>query len=125
MERYNLILYGNVGSNKIVSRINDYLPVRFVGRAVVVGDERFEGKDVALQMVYANPLNPERYVLLNGGVTHKGTANIHKIGLYVASRFFPSSAKYDYVLFDNTFLGKTEDRYLKAGHFDGEWQLQP
>ncbi len=126
IENFNLILYGNAGSNEIVARINDDLPVRFDGRAVVAGAERFEGEDVALQMIYANPLNPARYALINGGGTHKGTANIHKTGLDVAlEEFFPCSAGYDYVIFDDTFLGKTEDRYLQAGHFDGLWQLQP
>ena len=124
VEQYNLILYGNVESNEIVARINDCLPVRFGRGGVVAGRELFEGEDVALQMVYANPLNAERYVLLNGGVSHLGTANIHKMGLDVASDYFPSSATYDYVVFDNSFLGRTQGRYLQAGHFDADWGLQ-
>ena len=120
----NLILFGNPGSNQVIAQINGQLPIRFDGNAIVAGDQRFSGDDVAVQMIYPNPLNPQRYVLIGGGITPRGTANIHKTGLDVSSAQFPNSADYDYVIFDGSFLGKTADRYLKAGHFDGTWQLQ-
>ena len=121
---YNLILYGNAGSNQVVARINDELPIRFENGAVVAGKERFEGEDVALQMIYPNPMNPDRFAVVNGGITSRGTAIIHQTSLDVASEHFPSATDYDYALFDLTFIGKTEGRYLKAGFFDGQWQLQ-
>ncbi len=124
IEERNLTLFGNPGSNRIIAQINRHLPVRFASDAIAAGDQRFAGADVAVHMIYPNPLNPDRYVLIGGGVTHKGTANIHMTGLDVAAPQFPNSADYDYVIFDDTFLGKTEDRFLKAGHFDGSWQLQ-
>ena len=120
----NLILFGNPRSNQVIAQINGQLPIRFDGNAIVAGDQRFSGDDVAVQMIYPNPLNPKRYVLIGGGITPRGTVNIHKTGLDVSSAQFPNSAEYDYVIFDGSFLGKTADRYLKAGHFDGTWQLQ-
>ena len=121
----NLVLFGNPRSNRLIERINGHLPVRFEGNAIVAGKERFSGPEVALHMIYPNPLNPERYVLVGGGLSHRGTANLHKTGLDIAASIqFPNSAAYDYVIFDQSFLGKVEDRYLKAGHFNGNWQLQ-
>ena len=125
VEERNLVLFGNPGSNRIIGKINERLPVRFDGDAVVAGGERFSGEDVALHVIYPNPLNPERYVLVGGGVTHRGTANLHMTGLDIAAPVqFPNSAGYDYAIFDGGFLGKTEGRYLKAGHFGALWQLQ-
>lgn len=123
VENYNLILYGNAASNQVIARVNQDLPIHFAGGAIVAGEERFEGDEVAVQLVYPNPLNPDRYVVINGGVTCKGTANIHKTGLEVMDEHFPSSTTFDYAIFNDNFIGKTENRYLKSGYFDGQWQL--
>ena len=124
MENYNLILYGNAASNQIIAQINDYLPIRFAADSIIAGEENFAGRNVALQMIYPNPLCPAHYVVINGGVSCRGTANIHKTGLEIMDDYFPSSTSFDYAIFDADFIGNTENRYLKSGYFDGHWQLQ-
>ena len=46
------------------AKIADKLPVKFLDDGVEVGGKAYRGADVGLVMVYPNPLNPERYVLL-------------------------------------------------------------
>jgi hypothetical protein len=60
----HLVLFGTPRQNLLVERIADKLPVRFLEDGVEIGGQRYQGEGVGLNMVYPNPLNPERYVLL-------------------------------------------------------------
>jgi hypothetical protein len=122
IDRYNLILYGGQRSNALVARINDALPIRFERSAIVVGEKRFTGEGVGLKMIYPNPLNPERYVVINAGVMWKGTENIDKLDpfIYWFQRHLPLP---DYVVFDEKTF--TEGGVmLAAGFFDEYWQFK-
>ena len=121
IDHYNLILYGGPRSNALVARINDLLPIRFEGSAIVVGEERFRGEDVGVKMIYPNPLNPDRYVVINAGITWKGTEHIDKLDRFVYL-LQPHLPLPDYVIFDEkTFVGGGE--MLAAGFFDNKWEL--
>jgi len=109
----NLILYGGPKSNELTAEINDKLPIRIEGDAVVMGRRRFAGEDLGLKMIYPNPLNPERYVVINAGVTWKGVEVVHRLG-----RQLP-----DYVVFRAESVKQGLKDYLAAGFFDGNWQL--
>ena len=54
---HNLILFGDAQSNAVIRRVLPKLPKKWPG----------DGKSLA--MVYPNPLNPARYVVLNSGHT--------------------------------------------------------
>jgi pimeloyl-ACP methyl ester carboxylesterase len=60
----NLVLFGTPKDNDLVRRIADRLPVKFLDDGVEVAGRAYRGNDVGLVLVYPNPLNPERYVLL-------------------------------------------------------------
>src|SRR5262249_30231316 len=60
----HLVLFGTPRQNALVERIAGQLPVRFLDDGVEIAGKRFQGADVGLQLVYPNPLNPQRYVLL-------------------------------------------------------------
>ncbi|HUU43132.1 MAG TPA: hypothetical protein VMX57_05095, partial [Planctomycetota bacterium] len=57
----NLVLFGSSAQNALVAKIAEGLPVKFVAGGVDVGGKTTKGE---LLMVYPNPLNPERYVLI-------------------------------------------------------------
>jgi hypothetical protein len=57
---HNLILFGDPGSNRILARIAAKLPMKWP----------MEGSQ-ALIMIYPNPENPKRYVVLNSGFTFR------------------------------------------------------
>ena len=64
----------------------------------MMGRRRFVGEDLGLKMIYPNPLNPERYVVINAGVTWKGVEFVHRLG-----RQLP-----DYVVFRAESVKKAE-----------------
>ena len=67
----NLVLWGDPSSNKILAKIADKLPIRWTSDGVVVGDKKYPvGTHVPL-LIYPNPLNPKRYIVLNSGFTFR------------------------------------------------------
>ena len=67
----NLILWGDPRSNKVLARIADQLPVKWTAEGVVVGATRYPADTHVPIMIYPNPLNPRRYVVLNSGFTFR------------------------------------------------------
>ncbi|MCU0644754.1 MAG: prolyl oligopeptidase family serine peptidase, partial [bacterium] len=92
---FNLILFGDADCNAITKKINASLPIRFDRNSIIAGEKRFSGDAVGLAMIYPNPLNPKRYIVIQAGISWQGTQNIVKrIG-----------AEFDYIIFDNRTMG--------------------
>jgi len=68
---HNLVLWGDPASNKILGRIAAKLPIRWEAQEIVVGNKRFKSDTHTVIMIYPNPLNPRRYVVLNSGFTFR------------------------------------------------------
>ena len=69
--RSNLILWGDPASNKLLARILDKLPLRWDAQTLKVGDQSFAANQHAPILIYPNPLNQQRYVVLNSGFTFR------------------------------------------------------
>ncbi|HWE94162.1 MAG TPA: prolyl oligopeptidase family serine peptidase [Tepidisphaeraceae bacterium] len=67
----NLVLWGDPSSNKVLAKIIDKLPIKWDGQAVVVGEKSYPSAKHVPVMIYPNPLNPKRYVVLNSGFTFR------------------------------------------------------
>ncbi len=67
----NLILWGDPGSNKILARIADKLPIKWTTAGVIVGDKRLAADTHAPIFIFPNPLNPNKYVVLNSSFTFR------------------------------------------------------
>ncbi|HXI53477.1 MAG TPA: prolyl oligopeptidase family serine peptidase [Candidatus Saccharimonadales bacterium] len=65
----HLILWGDPQSNQLLGRICSQLPLRWDGRQVRLAGKKFEANGHVPVLVYPNPLNPGRYVVLNSGFT--------------------------------------------------------
>ncbi len=70
----NLVLLGDPGSNRLLKRILGRLPLRWTRDRVVMNGREF-GAGAVPVLIYPNPLNPRRYVVVNSGHTW-GTAEI-------------------------------------------------
>jgi hypothetical protein len=60
----NLILWGDPQSNKVLAKIADKLPIRWDGKS-------FDAARHVPVLIYPNPLNPKKYVVLNSGFTFR------------------------------------------------------
>jgi hypothetical protein len=68
---HNLVLWGDPASNQILAKIADRLPIRWNAEQVVCGKEMFDAATHVPVLIYPNPLNPKRYVVLNSGFTFR------------------------------------------------------
>jgi dienelactone hydrolase len=67
---HNLILWGDPGSNSVLSKILADLPLGWDANDVRIGEKSFSAEGHVPVLVYPNPLNPSRYVVLNSGFTY-------------------------------------------------------
>ena len=122
IEKFHLLLVGTPKSNLLLSRIQNQLPVRVEGGALVIGDRRFSGEDVGYRLIYPNPLNPHKYVVVCAAVTYKGLEGLG----YIPSPNFGWNARVaepDVVVTDHRAHGLYL-RYLAGLTFDNHWQLE-
>ena len=67
----NLVLWGDSQANSVLAKIADKLPIRWSAREVIVGDRKFDAAFHAPIAIYPNPLNPQKYVVLNSSFTYR------------------------------------------------------
>lgn len=65
----NLVLFGEPWSNRVMGRVMNGLPARWDRTTIQVRGRTFDARTHTLLMIYPNPLNRSRYVVLNTGHT--------------------------------------------------------
>ena len=66
---YNLVLFGDPGSNSMIAKVIGKLPIKWTKTEITVANQKFGAADHVPVLVYPNPLNPKRYVVINSGHT--------------------------------------------------------
>jgi len=76
---HNLILVGSVESNCWLARISGDMPVQIrEGRVYATNGKFFDGDDLAYVVIYPNPMNPDKYVVVYSATSDKAMANIFR-----------------------------------------------
>lgn len=115
----NLILWGDSQSNKILAKIVEKLPIRWTASSVQAGEQSFDGSHHALIAIYPNPMNPEKYVVLNSCFTYREYDYLNNARQV--------SKLPDWVIVDvNTAPNsRYPGKIVAADFFDERWQLKP
>lgn len=66
----NLILWGDPGSNTVLSRLANQLPVKWTPTGLTHNGQTYNATHAPI-LIYPNPLNPTRYIVLNSGFTFR------------------------------------------------------
>ena len=112
----NLILFGDPSSNAILKRIAEKLPIRWHSQGITLNGKTYPADHHALIMIYPNPLNPAKYVVLNSGFTFREAD--HKTN----SRQIAKLPDYAIVDLNTPPDEKTPGAILQAGFFTESWQ---
>lgn len=64
----NLILWGDPSSNKVIAKILSKLPLQWTRENITFRDQKYNSADHAAILIFPNPLNPKRYIVLNSGI---------------------------------------------------------
>ncbi len=114
----NLILWGDPASNAVLKKIIDKLPIGWEKDSIKVGKNSFNAKDHAMVMIFPNPLNPKKYVVLNSGFTYREYDYLNN-ARQVAK--LPDWAVIDV----KTPAGsRYPGKVIKAGFFGEKWELK-
>lgn len=65
----NLVLFGNVRTNKVLAEISDKLPLQMNGNRIAARRLEFSGENIGYVLIYPNPLNREKYIAVFSGNT--------------------------------------------------------
>jgi len=116
MERANLILWGDPGSNSIIASLLPKLPIQWTKDQLTMGAQRAGAADHAPILIQPNPFNPDRYVVLNSGFTFRMGAK--------TSNSLQTPKLPDWALID--LRTPPDDHWpghvVDAGFFDESWQ---
>ena len=107
----HLVVFGDSKTNPILAKINDKLPIRWEGDQIVAGAHRFPARDHTLTLIFPNPLDPTRYVVVNSG---------HTFG---EKEFKGTNALLYPRLGDYAIIRNSDKAVVLAGFFDEQWRL--
>lgn len=115
--RYHLILWGDANSNELIAKVNDQLPIHWTKDSLKVGEEIFAAETHVPLLIYPNPLDARRYVVLNSGPTHR---EAHDRTNSLQNPKLP-----DWAIVDVTTPPDDQrpGRIVAADFFDEQWQL--
>ena len=109
---HNLVIFGDPQSNWLLARIADKLPIRWDAKTFRVGDKSFSAASHVPVFIFPNPLNPNRYVVLNSGFTFAAAGP--------GSNAQQTPKLPDYAVLDL----EHGDAVVLAGFFDEQWKLK-
>ncbi len=114
----NLILWGDPSSNAVLAKILAKLPLTWNAQTVKVGDQSFAGNSHAPVMIYPNPLNPKRYIVINSGFTFR---EAHYLTNSQQTSKLPDWAVIDLSVPPGP---RAPGRVADAGFFDELWKVR-
>ncbi len=115
----HLILFGDPSSNSLIAQVLDGLPLRWDAEIVeLAGHKRAAGEAVPV-LIFPNPLNSQRYVVLNSGHTFHAAEFQGTNAL-----LYPRLGDYALLELAPTARDPLGVRVVTSGLFDDFWQLE-
>ena len=112
----NLILWGDPASNRVIARLLTGLPLRWDARALEFRGKTHDAAHHAPILIFPNPLNPTRYVVLNSGIDFRE----HAYG--TNSLQIPKLPDHAVIDLREPAGPRWPGRIVDAGFFDESWR---
>jgi hypothetical protein len=113
----HLICFGDFHSNQYLRSVADRLPIRWTKESLAVGTQEFESDKCIPAFCFPNPRNPERYVVVNSGMTYREFSNVSN------SRQIPMLPDWAILGIDSQDDGIFAGKVIAQGFFDERWSL--
>lgn len=118
IDEYNLILFGGPDENFITYKINNRLPIRVKDGEIRFGRKRIEQKQMGMEFIYPNPLNPDKFVFVHEGNDGEGLKLSDFFNAIYSGAGLP-----DFIIFDGEVREKGWGGVTCAGFFNSDWQI--
>jgi hypothetical protein len=119
MAANHLILWGDPQRNEVIKRIADKLPIKWGEQSIRVGKESYNAGHHVPVLIYPNPLNPTRYVVINSGFTYREYDYLNN------ARQTPKLPDWAIIDISQPITSRAPGRVVAAGFFGEKWELKP
>jgi hypothetical protein len=114
----HLVLFGDPGSNAVLAKVIDRLPIKWTKTELIVDGKNYDPQTHAAVLVFPNPLNPHKYVVINSGHTfHEAEFKASNATLY------PRLGDIAVLKFARQSNGQYADEAVWAAVFDAGWKF--
>jgi dienelactone hydrolase len=114
----NQILWGDPQSNSKIAALMPKLPITWDEKSITVGDQSFDAKNHTLALIYPDPENTNRYVVLNSGFTFREYDYLNN------ARQTPKLPDWAVINLDEAPSTRYPGKIVAAGFFDENWKLK-
>ena len=114
----NLVLWGDPGSNSILGRLVDRLPIQWSREAIVIGNNSYSADQYVAVLIYPNPLNPRKYIVLNSGFTFREYDYLNN------ARQTPKLPDWAIIDISQPVTARAPGRIAAAGFFGERWEVK-
>lgn len=117
LQEKNLLLWGEPETNALIAEMVEGLPIRWTEDEIQLGSRSWPRDSHVPAFVFPNPLNPNRYVVLNSGLTfreaHDRTNSLQN----------PKLGDWVILGLDEDPNGETPGRIVESGFFEADWSV--
>ena len=113
----NLILWGDPSSNAVLAKIAGKLPIRWDAKGIHVNGQTYDSVANVPVLIYPNPLNPKRYVVINSSFTFREYDYLNN------ARQTPKLPDWAVVDITSPPTSRTPGKIVEADFFGEHWEL--
>jgi len=114
----NLVLWGDPSSNAVLKKIADKLPVKWTAEGIEVGPDKYAAGEHIPVLVFPNPLNPNRYVVVNSSFTYREYDYLNN------ARQVAKLPDWAVINLSEAPNAVSPGKVAKAGFFDEQWKYK-
>ncbi|GIX03144.1 MAG: hypothetical protein KatS3mg113_0150 [Planctomycetaceae bacterium] len=121
MQQAHIVLWGDPISNEVLALLAPRLPITWMmsEKTLQLGELQVSAEHHLPTLIYPNPWNPERYVVLNSGFTYREYDYLNNAR---QTPKLPDWALVDVRVPPNS---RSPGGIVQAGFFDEQWRLKP
>jgi hypothetical protein len=113
----NLVLWGDPSSNSLLAKVLPKLPLRWDAKELHFGKKGYDAAHHVPVLIYPNPLNPKRYVVLNSGFTFREYDYLNN------ARQVPKLPDHAILDVRTPPSSRYPGKVAAAGFFDEQWRV--
>jgi hypothetical protein len=114
---HSLIVWGDTASNELLAKVAPKLPITWDAQQVKVGSKIYSSTLNVPVLIYPNPLNPKRYIVLNSGFT------IREYDYLNNARQVPKLPDWGVIDVSTPPSSRWPGKVADAGFFGERWEL--
>lgn len=118
VSKSNLVLWGDPASNAMIAKVIAQLPIKWTAEGIKAGTNTYAADGFAPVLIYPNPLNPNRYVVINSGFTFREYDYLNN------ARQTPKLPDWAIIDLSKPSSSRAPGGIANAGFFGERWELR-